>query len=103
MTTSRIPYTGPTTALDTRFPPASITGELSQFRPDAAPFDVQPIPDDAPYAVAVLFCVAVALILGACWLVLRVNDHVFAVLAAGLVAGFIWLAFGKGGSDDRSS
>lgn len=68
-----------------RFPPASPTEELSQF---------YAIPDAAPYAVAVLLCIAVALIFGACYLVARVDSHAFAVLAAGLVAGFVWFAFG---------
>ena len=68
-----------------RFPPASPTEELSQY---------YPIPDATPYAVAVLLCVAAVLIIGACYLVARVDSHAFAVLSAVLVAGFVWLAFG---------
>lgn len=78
MTTKSIPYTGKTVRL------APITEELPQLE----------IPEAAPYATAVLLGIAVLLIFGACYLVALINTQAFAVLAALLVAGFIWLAFG---------
>jgi len=92
--TTPLVYTGETTVLrdvEPRFPPATVTEELSQF---------YPVPDVAPYAVVVLLFIAVALIFGACYLVALVNTQAFAVLAAFLVAGFIWLAFGATGDID---
>jgi flagellar biogenesis protein FliO len=80
VTTTKIPYTGKTVRLDTPTEPLSI-----------------PTPRPAQLDIAVLTLVALALILGGAWLVVRVNDHAFAVLAACLVAGFIYLAFGRQG------
>ena len=84
--TTPLVYTGDTV----RFPPVAPTEQLAQF--DAPP--AYAVPDAAPYAVAVLLCVAVALIFGALYLVARVDSQAFAVLAAFVVAGFVKLAFG---------
>lgn len=79
MATTRIPYTAETVRLS----------------------DVPTEPLTLPRAPAsftgLLLLVACLLILGACWLVVRVGDQAFAVGAAALVAGFIWLAFGREG------
>ena len=80
-----IAYTGKTEVLTERFPPASPTEELAQFRE---------LPETWPYALAALFIAGVALVLGALYLVALVNSHAFAVLAACLVAGFLKFAFG---------
>ncbi len=78
MTTSKIPYTGKTVRLDAPTEPLST-----------------PTPARAHLPVALLTLLALALILGGAWLVVRVNDQAFAVLAACLVAGFMYLAFGR--------
>ena len=78
MAVSKIPYTGKTVRLDVPTEPLSI-----------------PTPTRTPIPVALLTIIALALILGGAWLVVRVNDQAFAVLAACLVAGFIYLALGR--------
>ncbi len=78
MTTSKIPYTGKTVRLDAPTEPLSI-----------------PTPARTHLPIALLTLVALALILGGAWLVVRVNNQAFAALAACLVAGFIWIAFGR--------
>lgn len=85
---SRYPVTGPTE----RFPPVAPTEMLSQAVPTEPLYT---LPDARPWGVAVLTGAGLFLIIGAAALVVRVNDHAFAVLAAVLVAGFIWLAFGR--------
>lgn len=80
MARTSIPYTGKTVRLDIPTEPLSI-----------------PTPAHAPLDIALLTLVALALILGGAWLVVRVDDQAFAVLAACLVAGFIWIAFGRQG------
>lgn len=82
-------YTGDTQ----RFPPVAPTEQLSQASVPTERLYI--LPDARPWGVALAFFVSIFLILGACALVVRVGDHAFAVLAAFLVAGFIWLAFGR--------
>ncbi len=81
-------YTGKTIRLSApteRFPPATPTEELAQF---------YTLPETWPYALALLFVGALALILASLYAVALVNSHLFAVLAAFIVGGFLWFAFG---------
>lgn len=78
-----IPYTGKTVRLCPPTEPLSIPVEAAR--------------DPAIDWIVMVTIIALALILGGCWLVVRVNDQAFAVLAAFLVAGFIWIAFGRQG------
>lgn len=73
-----LPYTGETTRLCAPTEPLSL-----------------PVEQPRHLDIALITLVALALILGGCWLVVRVNDQAFAVAAAFLVAGFIWIAFGR--------
>lgn len=86
--TTPLVYTGETSVLrdlEPRFPPASPTEELAQFRQ---------LPETWPYALALLLIAGIALVFVGLYLVALVNSHAFAVLAACLVAGFLWFAFG---------
>lgn len=90
-TTEPLVYSGATERLD-RFPPVAPTEQLSQ---KTAPL-VLPAPRRyVPYDIAGLLIASVTLIFGAIWLVQRVDSDAFAVLAALLVGGFLWLAFGR--------
>lgn len=88
--TERLAYTDATV----RFPPTVATEQLAQFAPGRTDETFRPVPDAAPYAVAVLFCIAIGVILGACYVVAMVDSQAFALLAAAVVAGFLWIAFG---------
>lgn len=71
-------YTDETTRL---VPPTERIGEVKK---------------SAPLSIGALTIIAVALILFISVLVLRVNSHAYAVLAAFGVAGFVYVAFGRG-------
>ncbi len=70
------------------------TGKTVRLCPPTEPLSL-PVEQARHLDIALITLVALALILGGCWLVVRVNDQAFAVLAACLVAGFIWIAFGR--------